>query len=125
MAITNPPRITLEELNVAISSIWFNPYLFSNGRGSYSPESLLAIHRGAMLPYTGHQMTRYDFRIVNKAMEDLADFLNFAGGPNEYCNALLTEGNKIWKRITDPALPAPTIHANKVYPYPFPGPSGT
>ncbi len=118
MAITNPPRITLEELGAAISSIYYNPYLVSDGRQNYSPEGQISLLRGAMLPYTGFAMTRYDARILNKAMEDLADFLNFTN-VNDYCDALLTEGNKIWKRITDSAIPAPTIKAAHIYPFPL------
>ena len=117
MSISEHPRITQEEFLLAQTSIYYSPNKFADGRGNYSPEAILGMQRGARLDSNG-PLFRSDMKIIDQAMRDLADYLNFTN-VNDYLNAILTEGSKIFLRATTPLSPPVNIPATSTYPFPL------
>lgn len=111
--MNNPPTLTQEEFAVAKSSIWFNSYLFTDGRGNLTPEANIAVLRGANINFlAGGLPTLRDKVIVDKAMRDLAAYLGFTN-VNEYNSALMTQGNRIFDGVQPPP-----VAATNTYPFP-------
>lgn len=115
MAYSTPPRLTVEEFQAAMSSIWFNSYRFADGRGNLSPEAQIAVLRGARYDSQG-PIFKSDMMITEQAMRDLADYLGF-DSVIDYNTALMLEKNNIFKRAKTPLPLPPEIPATAEYPF--------
>jgi hypothetical protein len=92
----------------------------TDGKSNMTPESAIAVMRGANYDAQG-PVLKSDMMIADQAMRDLADYLGF-DSVVDYNNALMLEGNNIFKRAKTVTPPPPNIEATSTYPFEVPTP---